>query len=111
MMRVLLFPFSLLFICVVWFKNTLYDRRWLRAHKASLPVISIGNLTFGGTGKTPVVLWLADYFSRRQQPAAIISRGYKSRSSEPRRVNAQMPITEASRLFGDEPTLMAAHRP
>jgi len=57
-------------------RNRGYDRGWLRSHQASVPVISVGNLTLGGTGKTPMVEWLARWFRRRGVRVAILSRGY-----------------------------------
>jgi len=47
------------------------------------PVISVGNLTVGGTGKTPLVAWLAEWFARRQVPVTIISRGYGAKAGKP----------------------------
>ena len=53
-----------------------YDRGWLRSHAATVPVVSVGNLTLGGTGKTPMVEWLARWFRRHGVRVAILSRGY-----------------------------------
>jgi len=57
-------------------RNRGYDRGWLRSHSATMPVVSVGNLTLGGTGKTPMVEWLARWFRRRGLRVAILSRGY-----------------------------------
>jgi len=57
-------------------RNRGYDRGWLRSHSAAVPVVSVGNLTLGGTGKTPMVEWLARWFRRRGLRVAILSRGY-----------------------------------
>jgi tetraacyldisaccharide 4'-kinase len=59
-------------------RNRLYDRGWLRAERLDLPVVSVGNLTAGGTGKTPVVAWVARELDRRGLPPGISSRGYKA---------------------------------
>src|SRR5689334_14167362 len=61
-------------------RNFLYDRGWLRAHRLQRPVISVGNLTTGGTGKTPLVRWLAEQLRARGMKPAILLRGYKSSS-------------------------------
>jgi tetraacyldisaccharide 4'-kinase len=60
----------------VWLRNRGYDAGRLRAHRACVPVISIGNLTLGGTGKTPCVEYVARFFSERGKRVAILSRGY-----------------------------------
>ena len=57
-------------------RNLAYERGWKRTHRAAVPVISVGNITLGGTGKTPMVEWLARWFRRRGVRVTIISRGY-----------------------------------
>jgi tetraacyldisaccharide 4'-kinase len=57
-------------------RNQRYDRGLAKTHLVDVPVVSIGNLTLGGTGKTPLVLWVARYFRRRAVRVAIVSRGY-----------------------------------
>ena len=57
-------------------RNTAYDRRWITTYRARVPVISVGNITLGGTGKTPMVEWLARWYRRRGIRVALISRGY-----------------------------------
>jgi tetraacyldisaccharide 4'-kinase len=61
---------------VIWFRNQSFSRGWRRATMAPLPIWSIGNLTTGGTGKTPHVIWLAQWLRDRGQRVAILSRGY-----------------------------------
>lgn len=62
-----------------WLRNRLYDRGWLRVETAPVPVISVGNLTMGGTGKTPFVEYVARYLSENGHRVAILSRGYGQR--------------------------------
>ncbi|HEX3316040.1 MAG TPA: tetraacyldisaccharide 4'-kinase [Gemmataceae bacterium] len=57
-------------------RNIAYGRGWTKTHPAGVPVISVGNLTLGGTGKTPCVEWLANWCRGRDLRAAILSRGY-----------------------------------
>src|SRR5262249_38174715 len=59
-------------------RNLCYDRGWGRAERAAAPVISVGNRTAGGTGKTPCVEYIASYYRRRQRRVVILSRGYGS---------------------------------
>ncbi|GAB4326225.1 MAG: tetraacyldisaccharide 4'-kinase [Candidatus Sumerlaeia bacterium] len=88
--------------------------RWglCRAVRPAVPVISIGNLTLGGTGKTPFTLWLADALRRRGRRPAILSRGYGRR--ERRRGGEALVVSDGVRLragvhaAGDEPFFMAA---
>jgi tetraacyldisaccharide 4'-kinase len=60
----------------VWWRNRGFDRGRRIIHRAAVPVVSVGNLTLGGTGKTPCVEWVARYFRERDVQVAIISRGY-----------------------------------
>lgn len=61
-------------------RNWLYDHQWLPIHAAAVPVISVGNLSMGGTGKTPCIEYLARYYRQRDIRVAVLSRGYGSLS-------------------------------
>ena len=63
-------------------RNFLYDHRALPIHRFSQPIISVGNLTLGGTGKSPMVAWLCQFFLERNLRPGLISRGYGKSSSE-----------------------------
>jgi tetraacyldisaccharide 4'-kinase len=63
---------------VVRLHNFLYSKRWLEIHTADVPVISIGNITAGGTGKTPLVIWICRFLQNKNVPCAILTRGYKT---------------------------------
>ncbi len=65
---------------VVRLRNLGYRLRWLRSHAAGVPVVSVGNLTAGGTGKTPCVEYVAGFYRARSLRVAILSRGYGSTS-------------------------------
>jgi tetraacyldisaccharide 4'-kinase len=65
------------YAAAVWLRNRLYDRGWKRVCRAEVPVVSVGNLTLGGTGKTPCVEYLARFYRERDVRVAILSRGYK----------------------------------
>lgn len=77
-LRALLQPASVAYSAVIRARNYLYDSHRLQTHKSPVPVISIGNITTGGTGKTPMVIWLCNYLHRRNARCAILTRGYKS---------------------------------
>jgi tetraacyldisaccharide 4'-kinase len=57
-------------------RNQAFDRGWKSIHHTAVPVVSIGNLTVGGTGKTPMVEWIARWYRERDVRVAILSRGY-----------------------------------
>ncbi len=60
----------------VWVRNRLFDAGWRKAVRVPVPVVSVGNLTLGGTGKTPCVEYVASFYRELDVPAAILSRGY-----------------------------------
>ena len=88
-----------------------YRQGWRRVYRAPVPVISIGNLSVGGTGKTPLVDYLARYYLRQGRRVAVVSRGYGSRGKGVRVVSAgNGPVLDVS-LCGDEPMLLARRNP
>lgn len=100
----LLLPFAILFMLLVRLKNWLYDRGWLKQQRLDKPVISVGNLSFGGTGKSPMVAELARLLSERGLRVAVLSRGYGRRN--PKAVLRVDPSGDW-RDFGDEPYMLA----
>lgn len=62
-------------------RNGLFEQRWKAIHHVSVPVISIGNLSMGGTGKTPCVEYVASYLREKELQVCLLSRGYKSTDS------------------------------
>jgi tetraacyldisaccharide 4'-kinase len=68
---------------VVDWRNRRYDRGVATPTRAAAQVISVGNLTLGGTGKTPLVAWLADWFQQQGLRVAIVSRGYRAAAGRP----------------------------
>ncbi|MBU1932476.1 MAG: tetraacyldisaccharide 4'-kinase [Candidatus Omnitrophica bacterium] len=69
-------PFSLVYFLVTSIRNILYDIKVLKIFKVNATVISVGNITWGGTGKTPAVLFLIKYFSGQNKRVAALIRGY-----------------------------------
>jgi len=74
--RILLWPLSVVFGGYVRMRAWLYAQGWLKQRRLHAKVISIGNLTVGGTGKTPMVMWLAEKFLVEGKRVAVLSRGY-----------------------------------
>ena len=75
--RILLWPFSVIYGVYVRARAWLYHIGWLRQQRLRGRVISVGNLSLGGTGKTPMVMWLAEKFLARGKRVAVLSRGYR----------------------------------
>ncbi|UCD49411.1 MAG: tetraacyldisaccharide 4'-kinase [Phycisphaerales bacterium] len=106
--RVVLLLLSWLYGAIVRVRNGLYSRRWLSVHSVDVPVLCVGNLTTGGTGKTPLVVWLARLFDRKDLRVAVLTRGYKARqgtlSDEPAELASACPgaavIVNADRVAG-----------
>jgi tetraacyldisaccharide 4'-kinase len=100
---------EILFRAGVAVRGAAYDRGWLKSARAPLPVISVGNLTAGGTGKTPLVIALAGRLMARGLRVAVVSRGYGRSGSAPLVVVARDGrIAAGAAEAGDEPLLIAA---
>jgi tetraacyldisaccharide 4'-kinase len=99
----LLWPVSLLFGLVIFLRRFLYFIRLLKSKHPGIPVIVIGNITVGGSGKTPLVMWTAEFLKGKGWSPAIVSRGYGAKVQSPR---AATIASEAAEV-GDEPVLLA----
>jgi tetraacyldisaccharide 4'-kinase len=103
----LLWPASLVFGFLVRVRRLLYRMRVLTSVHPGIPVIVVGNLTVGGTGKTPLVIWIAELLKSKGWSPGIVSRGYGAGAS--RRTGAPCAATVASDAaeVGDEPVVIA----
>lgn len=100
----LLWPLSLLYGGITWFIRLSFRRGWRSSWRAPRPVIVVGNLTAGGNGKTPVVIWLVQALQQRGIRAGVVSRGYGGKAERyPLLVTTDTPTSQA----GDEPVLIA----
>ena len=101
--------FSIFYEIITTIRNFLYDKNILKSEKVNAYVISVGNLTTGGVGKTPMVAEIAKYFQAKHKRVAIISRGYGGKLSN-KNVNV---ISNGTKIFynadmaGDEPFWLA----
>ncbi|HZH74213.1 MAG TPA: tetraacyldisaccharide 4'-kinase [Mariniphaga sp.] len=98
MRKILLYPFSLIYGLIVYFRNLFYDLNIFKSKEFEVTVISIGNITVGGTGKTPHVEYLVDLL-REKFNVATLSRGYKRKTRGFHLVSANSTVREV----GDEP--------
>lgn len=100
----LLWPLAMLYRAVVAARRTAYRLGWLPVHRFEVPVVVVGNLTVGGSGKTPVVAAIAGFLRLRGYKPGIVSRGYGGRARQwPQAVAPD----SAPDLVGDEPVLLA----
>ncbi len=99
----LLFPLQLLLLLLVQFRKWLYHLGVKRQRQSETPVWVVGNITVGGTGKTPFITWLASYLKSQQVDLVIVSRGYGGHSRDyPLDVNSQT----SAQQCGDEPKML-----
>ncbi len=108
--KMLLFPLYLLSIPYGWavrLRAFFYSLNFLKTKHLPCPVISVGNLTVGGTGKTPLVMALARGLKDRGIPVAILSRGYKGKKVSEPLVSDGQTVFLSPKESGDEPYLMA----
>ncbi len=96
--RILLFPFALVYLVITTFRNFLYDVNFLKSYSFDSTIIGVGNLSLGGTGKTPFVEFLIKKYSKRFN-IALISRGYKRKSIGFYKADSN----SSPDLIGDEP--------
>lgn len=99
----LLYPVSLLFRALAAARARLYKAGVLASNRLPVPVVVVGNIFIGGTGKTPLTIWLAESLRAAGFTPGIISRGHGGEGAAPREVGAHSPAREV----GDEPLLMA----
>jgi len=110
-LHLVLLPLSLLFGLIAAIRRALYRGGIFRSEKLPVPVVVVGNITVGGSGKTPLALWLAQQLLEAGWHPGIISRGYRgsadsSQARSPREVSPDSSPFET----GDEPLLMAQRR-
>ncbi len=100
---VVLIPLSWLFAGLTALRRFLYRVGLLRSYQLSAPVIVVGNINMGGSGKTPVVIWLVNQLKANGYRPGVISRGYGVKVTHPKKVE----ITSQPSEVGDEPVLIA----
>jgi tetraacyldisaccharide 4'-kinase len=104
--RILLLPFSLLYAGVIWLRNLMYDKKVFPSTSFNIPIICVGNLTVGGTGKSPMIEYLIRLLSH-EYAIAVLSRGYKRKTKGYVLANE----TTGALEIGDEPMQFHAKFP
>jgi len=102
-LHLVLLPLSLLFALLAAIRRVLYRGGLLKSERLPVPVVVVGNITVGGSGKTPLTLWLAQQLLEEGWHPGIISRGYRGSATSPQAVSPDGTPDEV----GDEPLLMA----
>ena len=101
--RFLLAPLAALFTLAAWLRRRAYTAGLLRVERLRVPVIVVGNITVGGTGKTPLTLRLVEWLRQAGYQPGVVSRGFGGRAAVARAVSADCDPAEC----GDEPVLIA----
>jgi len=105
-------PFSPVYSFLMSVRQNLYRRNILTVHRLAVPVISVGNLTMGGTGKTPAVAWIARFLHAAGHRPAIISRGYGGMAKGAvNLVSDGNQVLLTAEQAGDEPVMLARQLP
>jgi len=103
-MRYALLPVAAVYRALARLRREAYQRGWRSPVEMPVPVIVVGNVSVGGTGKTPFVIWLADQLKQRGRKVGIVTRGYRGKGKEwPAAVSPDSDPEEV----GDEPVLLA----
>jgi tetraacyldisaccharide 4'-kinase len=109
--KFLLFLISFPYRWVVAIRNFGYDKKIFKSQRFPIPVVSVGNLTAGGTGKTPTVDWICKFYQSLGKKVAIVSRGYKRQSSGLVLVSDGNVTFVSAADAGDEPLMLARRNP
>ncbi|MEN8212790.1 MAG: tetraacyldisaccharide 4'-kinase [Pseudomonadota bacterium] len=104
-LALLLSPLSLLFLAVTRLRRAAYSLHLKKVYRAPVPVIIVGNISVGGTGKTPLVIWLCRYLLRQGYKPGVVLRGYGGDASHwPQQVRSDSDPA----IVGDEAVVIAA---
>ncbi len=110
--RIILFLPAICYSLLLWLRAKLYQYGLFKSYRLHCPVISIGNLAVGGTGKTPVTAWIANLLIRQGKRVAVLSRGYGGQlQGRPTVVSDGQNILCTAQEAGDEPYLLASSVP
>ena len=103
----LLWPLSLAFGALVLARRVLFKTRILKSSHPGIPVIVVGNIVAGGSGKTPLVLWIAEFLKSKGWSPGIVSRGYGGRAARKGQAPRAATLADRAEEVGDEPILLS----
>ena len=104
--KILLFPFAVIYGFIIWLRNWLYKTNFIGSTDFEIPVFTIGNLSMGGTGKTPFVEMLIELLHDRYN-IGVLSRGYKRKTTG----YIDVQPTHNAKEVGDEPLMLKLKYP
>ncbi|MFH1288074.1 MAG: tetraacyldisaccharide 4'-kinase [bacterium] len=107
--RVILFGLSVLYSLFLEIRNIFYLTGLLKTNKLSVPVISVGNITLGGTGKTPFIIWLAEFLKNEKREVGILTKGYGRKNKNSDVILSKNNGISDYNITGDEPLLIKSH--
>lgn len=106
------YPLSYLWSKIYQIRRFAYTIGFFKTSELGVPVVSVGNLSFGGTGKTPLTIWLTEFLEQYSYKVAILTRGYKSEKEKSNAViKGKISGDESVKAYGDEATMMANRLP
>ena len=106
-LSIVLYPISIVYRFLIFIRNLLFTNNLLNKKLLPCKVISVGNISVGGSGKTPMVEYLSRHFQKKGNNVGIISRGYKRKSKETLIVTDGKIKPDSWEKFGDEPYFLA----
>jgi len=110
-LRFLLLPVSLLYGFIIQIRNLFYNAGIFKGHKFDIPIISVGNISAGGTGKTPFTIYMAEKLMGQGLKVAVISRGYGRKIKGFFLVSDGLNFQGKTKIHGDEPVLISLRLP
>jgi tetraacyldisaccharide 4'-kinase len=108
---ILFFPLLWLYTLIIYLRNKFYDWGWFKSYSVDAPVISVGNIQLGGTGKTPLVEYISRMLMENGKSVAILSRGYRRKGKEGIIVEGDANLEINPDMVGDEPYLLKQNLP
>ncbi len=95
LLRIILFPFIPVYAAVIKIRNRFFDKNIFKTKKVNVKVISVGNITVGGSGKTPLVIYLANLLKSSGKLVGVLSRGYRRKSK------GYLLVSDGNKIFTD----------
>ena len=108
---ILFFPLVWLYTLIIYLRNKFYDWGWFKSYSVDAPVISVGNIQLGGTGKTPLVEYISRMLMENGKSVAILSRGYRRKGKAGIIVEDDPKLEITPDMIGDEPYLLKQNLP
>jgi tetraacyldisaccharide 4'-kinase len=102
LLKIILYPLIPVYLLVIKLRNLFFDKNIFKSKKVNAKVISVGNITVGGSGKTPLVIYLAGLLKNSNRKVGVLSRGYGRKSSGYKLVSDGQKILTTVRESGDE---------